>query len=413
MSEYGFDYNIYGFEDTIALTEGKSIKRNKLGNANKRALVLASVASMIDQFNIPNIEILQKLGFTVDVAADFKNPGTITRKRAVELKKKLKGMGVKVIQIGIPRSINPGPLLNAYRELKELARNEEYSVVHCQSPIGGALCRLAFNNEKRKKTRSTSPKMIYMAHGFHFFKGAPKKNWLIFYPIEKILSRHTDVLITINHEDYYRAKKKFYAGKTFYVPGIGVDLEKFANINDEKSHIQKRKEIGVPAEAKMVMSVGELSDRKNHKIVIEALNHINDPEIYYVIVGIGDKKNELKESDKTGRVIFLGYRNDIPELLKCADLFVLPSLQEGLPVALMEAMAAEVATVCSDIRGNQDLIEKSARFRLGDISDIETKILTYLDKDIAGKQIARNSKIINRFSLTSVNKSMEHIYREL
>lgn len=96
----------------------------------------------------------------------------------------------------------------------------------------------------------------------------------------------------------------------------------------------KKREIGVPLGAKLLISVGELSKRKNHRIVVEALQQLPD-DYWYVIVGQGELKEELKRLDKTGRLKLLGYRTDIVELLRCSDLFVFPSLQEGLPVALM------------------------------------------------------------------------------
>ena len=154
----------------------------------KKVLQLASVASMIDQFNLPNIQVLQSLGYSVDVVANFTNPGTITQKRAEELKKRLLNMNVRVYDIAIPRSLNLKAVLSAYKKVKELIMREEYKLVHCHSPIGGVICRQA-----AKKARKKGTKVIYTAHGFHFYDGAPLKNWLIYYPIEKYFSRYTDV----------------------------------------------------------------------------------------------------------------------------------------------------------------------------------------------------------------------------
>ena len=190
--------------------------------SEKKALQLASVASMIDQFNIPNIELLQSLGYSVDVAADFTTPGTITAERAENLKTRLNSMGVRVFDIAIPRSLNPKAIRSAYKQVKALLKKESYKLLHCHSPIGGAIARRAAKGERKKGLR-----VIYTAHGFHFFDGAPLKNWLVFYPVEKWLSRYTDVLITINEEDYERATKRFKAKQTVYVPGVGVDLNRF------------------------------------------------------------------------------------------------------------------------------------------------------------------------------------------
>ena len=172
-----------------------------------RALVLASVASMIDQFNLTNIQLLQSIGYQVDVVADFTNPGNITNERAETLKFNLENKGSIVYDIAIPRTLNPRLIFQAYKKIKMLIDEGEYSLLHCHSPIGGAIARFA-GREKRKK----GLRIIYTAHGFHFYKGAPMKNWIIFYWAEKWLSRYTDVLITINKEDYKRAKENFKGG---------------------------------------------------------------------------------------------------------------------------------------------------------------------------------------------------------
>ena len=171
----------------------------------KKALQLASVASMIDQFNISNIEILQSLGYQVDVVADFTNPGTITTERCENLKKRLSDTNVRFFDIAIPRSLNPRAIFSAYKQVKELLEKENYNLLHCHSPLGGVIARKA-----AKGLRSKGLKVIYTAHGFHFFKGAPLINWLVYYPIEKWLSKYTDTLILINEEDYDLAKRKFY-----------------------------------------------------------------------------------------------------------------------------------------------------------------------------------------------------------
>ena len=173
----------------------------------KKVLMLASVASMIDQFNMPNIQLLQELGYEVHVACNFEKGSTCTQERIQNLKQRLEHMGVEYFQIDFSRNVlRVNEIWKAYRQVERLLEKEKYSFIHCHSPIGGAVGRIA--------AHKTHTKVIYTAHGFHFYKGAPLHNWLIYYPIEKWLSRYTDVLITINKEDYQRAKKKFHAKKT-------------------------------------------------------------------------------------------------------------------------------------------------------------------------------------------------------
>lgn len=369
--------------------------------------MLASVASMIDQFNIPNIKILLSLGYSVDVVADYTNPGNISKERSEDLIKRLKEIGANPIDIPVPRSINPKVVLNAYKLVKKLVCTEHYNLIHCHSPIGGAITRIAAKSE-----RKNGCKVIYTAHGFHFYKGAPLKNWLIFYPVEKSLSKYTDILITINKEDYERATKKFKAKQTVYVPGIGVDTEKF---NSARNGDKIRKEFGLKDTDLIFLSVGELNDNKNHEVVIRALSKIEEKP-YYIIVGKGDKKdylqslvNELGLQDK---VIFAGFRQDVADFYDAADVFIFPSFREGLSVALMEAMASGLPVVCGKIRGNTDLIDAEGGFFFDphDINSVVESIKNELNVD-RNVQKNYNMKKIQQFSLDNVNEHMISIYK--
>ena len=367
----------------------------------KRALQLASVASMIDQFNIPNIEILQSLGYKVDVVADFTNPGTITKDRAEDLKKRLNDMGVKVYDVAIPRSLNPVAIIKAYRKVRYLLYKKKYNLLHCHSPIGGVIARQA-----AKGLRKSGLKVIYTAHGFHFYDGAPFKNWLIFYPIEKLYSRFTDVLITINKEDYKRASEKFKAKKTVYVPGIGVDTEKFKP--DENGREKIRTELGLNDDQIMLLSVGELNENKNHSSVINAIKGISN--LTYVIVGKGDLKDNLEKIAKDNNVDLrlMGFRNDVADFYDAADVYVLPSIREGLNVSLMEAMASGLPVACGRIRGNRDLID-SCLFKPTNTDEIKNSIGQAIEEREKFGQ--RNLRKIQSFNLQTVEKLVSEIYR--
>lgn len=318
----------------------------------KRVLMLASVASMIDQFNTPNIDLLQKMGYDVDVACNFKEGNTCSDKRIAELRKRLAEMQVRCYQIDFARNIkHMRQNMRAYRQVEELMQREHYAFCHCHSPIGGVVARIAGYRTKTK--------VIYTAHGFHFYKGAPLLNWLVYYPVEKLLSHWTEVLITINHEDYELAQKKFKMKKLVYVPGIGVDTYR-ENLSQEAKNA-KRDELGIPRDAFMITNAAEFTPNKNQKTVIEAIEKLNNPNIYFVMCGIGEKKEELecyvKEHGLGEHIRFLGFRNDLHEILQTSDCFVLSSFREGLSVALMEAMAEGLPVICGRIRGNVDLVE--------------------------------------------------------
>ena len=202
----------------------------------KKMLMLASVASMIDQFNMPNIQLLQEMGYEVHVACNFEKGSTCTSERIQKLKNQLKKMEVKYFQIDFSRNIlKINDILKSYKQVKALLQRERYDFIHCHSPIGGAVGRIAGHKMHTK--------VIYTAHGFHFYKGAPIQNWLLYYPIEKWLSRYTDMLITINKEDYQRARKKFHAKETRYIPGVGIDVEKIQAVQVDRE--KKREELGI------------------------------------------------------------------------------------------------------------------------------------------------------------------------
>lgn len=261
-----------------------------------------------------------------------------------------RGWGCKIYPISTSRSpLNTGNL-TAIRQLKKLVEQNQYDIVHCHTPLAAMCTRLACRGVRNRGT-----KVVYTAHGFHFYKGAPAKNWLLYYPIEKFCSFFTDILITINQEDYAFAQTKMKAKKVIYVPGVGIDLRKFASVAVDKN--AKRQDLGVPENAVVLLSVGELNQNKNHESVIRAIAGM---DVYYLIAGIGllqeHLQNVIREVGMGDRVKLLGFRTDIVELCKTADIFVFPSFREGLPVSLMEAMASGLPCVASNIRGVQDLV---------------------------------------------------------
>lgn len=263
--------------------------------------------------------------------------------------------------------------LKAISEIKSIVTENKYDVVHCHTPIASICTRVACNRYRKDGLR-----VVYTAHGFHFFKGSSKLNWLIYYPIEKICSRFTDVLITINNEDYEMARKKMKAKRVEYVPGVGIDVDKFKNTVIDKD--RKRQELGIPKEAFLLLSVGELNKNKNHEVVIEEIAQRNNSNLHYMIAGTGPLETYLfqlaKQLNIAENVHFLGYRTDVEELYKTADMFVLPSLREGLNVSLMEAKAAGLECRCFPIRGNVDIMSAESAY------EFDTKKINYLMKEI-------------------------------
>lgn len=379
----------------------------------KRALMYASVASMIQQFNMENIRLLLEQGYEVDVACNMEQGSTVTEEKIASMKKELEAMGVKVYHIPVPRNITAiGGILESFRLSRRLMNERDYSLIHSHSPIGGMICRLA--NRFSKNYGKTE--MIYTAHGFHFYKGAPKKNWLMFYPVEWLCSRYTDVLITINQEDYALAKSKMKAKRVEYVPGIGIDLKRIAGFP------QKRKEVchslGIPQDSVLMLSVGELNDNKNHGAVVEILDQLPD-NYHYLICGQGANRPVLeaiaKEHGCDSRLHILGYRDDVISVLKSCDLYVFPSRREGLSVALMEAMACGMPCFVSNIRGNCDLIINEEGGALLTVDAFGQELVEKFKKieDMAAFKEncgQKNTQRVNMFSRENVGKRMEWIY---
>ena len=371
----------------------------------KKVLFVATVVKThIMEFHIPYLKMFKEMGWETAVAArnDYENPADCV-------------IPYCDTYYNIPFERNPlkPGNLKAYKELKHIIDEGEYDIIHCHTPVGAMLTRLA-----AKQARKQGTKVFYTAHGFHFYKGAPAINWILYYPVEKWLSRYTDVLITINKEDYERAKT-FKAGKVCYVPGVGIDLKKFnvGYVNKE----QKRKEIGVSADDFVLLSVGELIPRKNHEVVIRALSVLKQLDklnhIEYVICGRGAYETDLKKLaeglDVADHVHFLGYRNDISEICNCADLFVFMSHQEGLPVALMEAMACGLPAVCSNIRGNTDLIEDGVTGLLANNTPEKVaQSISKMKSDTALRNRVASAALqkIKQFDLSSVEDEMSKIY---
>ena len=323
----------------------------------KKALMVSHVAYAIDMFNIPNIRLLISMGYEVQVACNFDDRSSLSDEKVALLKEKLTALGVKYHNIPFERQPLKPANLKAYTQLKKLIDGEKFELIHCHTPVGGIITRLAAAASRRKN----GTRVIYTAHGFHFFKGAPLINWLIYFTAEKLCSYFTDTLITINKEDFSNAQHKLNSKKVCYVPGVGVDTDFFSGTRGKREALLK--EISADENSIILLSIGELSDRKNHSVSIKALSQMKNDNVHLVIAGTGEKREEFlslaKELGVDGRVHLLGFRTDVAELLKSADIFLFPSIQEGLPVALMEAMSCGLPVICSEIRGNTDLIDDS------------------------------------------------------
>lgn len=364
----------------------------------KKVLFTATVVKThINVFHLPYLKWFKEHGYEVHVAAknDFINEPCIIPNCD------------KYYDIKFARFPFSKVNINAYKELKKLIQENNYDIIHCHTPVAGVLTRLA-----ARKNKNTT--VIYTAHGFHFFKGAPLLNWLIYYPVERFCARYTDKLVTINKEDYERAKqfKMRKNGKVYYVPGVGINLEKIQNLRVDIK--QKKAELGISEKTPVLLSVGELIKRKNHESVLNALSRIKDKDFVYLICGRGVLMESLQSLTKhlgiENKVKFLGFRKDIAEICKTADLFIFPSYQEGLPVALMEAIAAGLPVIASNVRGNRDLIDKENLFEPDDVAALTSLIENELDAIEGDGSKKVNYTNLEQYSLKNVLKQMAEIY---
>jgi len=374
-----------------------------------KILFVATVRSHIGQFHMPFIRELKARG--VEVHAAFKDNSA--DKPGLDL-----SAIDKTFEVPFERQPLRPNNIKAYRELKKIIDGNGYDAVHCHTPMGAVITRLAAKSARKKGT-----KVIYTAHGFHFFKGASIKNWMFFYPVEKYLSKYTDCLITINSEDCELAhKKKFRAGKIYKVHGVGVELDKFKAVDaDEKARL--RAEYGYDGDTFIMIYPADLSVRKNQPMLFDALQKIakKNKNVKLLLPGqpirLEEYKRMVSERGIADNVEFLGYRRDINNLVGLSDLSVASSFQEGLPINIIEAMAMGNAIVATDVRGNNDAVEDGVNGYLvpvGDSDLMAEKILELMNDREKLRTFGENGlDMVKDFSTENVNREMLTIYGNL
>jgi len=308
----------------------------------------------------------------------------------------------------LPFTRTPFSLNNliAYKKLSTLVKEKSYDAIFCHEPVGGAMGRLM--------TFSNKLKVVYMAHGFHFFKRAPIINNIIFKPIEWLLSWRTDILITINEEDF-KASEKMHAKKNLLLNGIGVDTSKFRK--HPSSYLKEK--FNLDENSMILLSVGELIKRKNHEIIIRTISHLRNIDIHYFIAGDGPLLESLKNITQSlkieDKIHFLGYCRNVNELCNSCDVFILPSYQEGLSLALMEAMACGKTVIASKIRGNIDLIKDGGY--LVDVDSIEgyKESITqlYKNKKLQERMGIANITDIQKYDIKVIEQKISEIFKTI
>lgn len=368
----------------------------------KKILFVASVTRHIKTFHLPYLKYFKDKGYEVHVASNGDEKIDYCDKH---------------FNLCFERSPFKLNNLKAYKQLKKIIDEGEYEIVHCHTPVASILTRKA----ARKMRRRIGTKVIYTAHGFHFYKGAPLKNWLIYYPIEKKFAKDTDILITINKEDYEFAKRKLKAKKVVHVHGIGVNPKKFMFDISEKERDERRANLTIKPLDFLITYVAELNNNKNQMMLLEAMNILTKdyPNIKLLLAGDGVNKEKIekyiREKKLQSNVLLLGYRTDIPMLLKLSDLYVATSKREGLPVNIVEAMISGLPVVATDSRGQRELVsdgENGYIVKVGDYNELATKIKNiYLDYRIRDRIKEGAKGKVEPYLFENVMKEMKAIYK--
>ncbi|KYG27665.1 glycosyltransferase family 4 protein [Alkalihalobacillus trypoxylicola] len=364
----------------------------------KKVLFCATVDYHFKAFHLPYMKWFKEQGWEVHIAAAGNNELPYTDQK---------------FTIPIQRSPFHYGNIKAFLELKKLIRLNEYDLVHCHTPLGGVLARLASVDEKKKN----GLKIIYTAHGFHFCKGASVMNWLMYYPVEKLLAPLTDCLITINDEDYFLAlAHHFKTSRIERVHGVGVDMDKYKPIDGAEEKLQLRQKLGYREEHFLLFNAAEFNKNKNQKLLIKALATVKDelPTARLLLAGEGSLVEECKRLAYTlgveKQVDFLGFRKDIVELLRISDVALGSSFREGLPVNILEAMACRLPLIVSDNRGHRELV----------MNQVNGFLVAQQDEREFGQRLLelfKNENIRNEFGLNSFahcqSFSLKNVYQEL
>ncbi|UBD67981.1 glycosyltransferase [Bacteroides sp. BFG-257] len=319
----------------------------------KKVLIVASVVSFIEWFNKENVDYLNKeCECELHIACNFDYMEDTDEERTRAYIKKITNEGVILHNIHFVRSPFSCQNIDCYKQLKAIINANHFDLIHVHTPTVGILTRLV-----ARKTRKQGTIVMYTCHGFHFHSAAPKKYWLMFYPMERMMSRFCDYIVTINKEDFKRAKT-FYAPNVCYIPGVGVNINRIRDCKIDKKEYKRN--IGVPEDCILILSIGEMIERKNHEVIIRALAKVENKNVYYAICGKGPLREHLGQlANELGigeRVRFLGFRKDIPELCNTADISAFPSRIEGLGLAGIEAMAAGIPLISSNVHGIKDYV---------------------------------------------------------
>lgn len=338
-----------------------------------KILYTATVASHICQFHLPHFKAFREMGHEIHVAAR----DNLAEKNGLKME-----YVDKFFNIPFRRSPISPKNAAAKKQLKKIIDEGNYDLIVCNTPVGGIVTRSAAKGARKRGTR-----VVYIAHGFHFYRGAPKKNWLLYYPIEKFFAKRCDIVVTITAEDFKLAAEKFKT-KIAHIHGLGVDGLRHHPVNDEEK-LSIRKELGIDENLFICLCTGEINDNKNQAKLVSLV-----PQILKSIQGFklllagngpnGEKiKAQIAQLGIEENVELLGYRPNIEKYIRACDVAASVSKREGLPFNIVEAQLAARPVVCSNNRGHRELVDSGVNgFICNTDAEIVDAIVTlYKDSD--------------------------------
>ena len=372
----------------------------------KKILYITTVSGTINAFLIPHIKMLLEMGYRVDCACNINNP----------IKKELIDMGVEIFEIDFQRNPFNKLNINAIKQIKKLQSDMDYDIIHVHTPVASIISRYALRKFKNTK-------VIYTCHGFHFYKGGSIKNWLLFYPIEKIAARWTDTIITINNEDYKIAKKfkQRNKGRVYQINGVGIDKKEYILNDFDKKEFRKTLEL--ENDDFVILVLAEINENKNHIQLIEALNVVNKKHknIKAVFAGEALLKDEIMKTIKKynldDNIKILGLRNDVNKLINMSDIVVLVSKREGLGKCLLEAMVCKKTVIATNTRGPRQFVRHNENGFLVGINNIDETVNAiyklYEDRYTKEKFEDEAIKTSNEYLLENILKQLKKVYIDL
>lgn len=364
----------------------------------KKVLFVATITGHINSFHIPYLKWFKEQGYEVHVASKENENIEYCDKH---------------FEIPFERFPLKKQNIKAYKQLKNIIEENKYEIIHCHTPVGGVLTRLA----ARKARKKYNTKVIYTAHGFHFYKGAPLLNWIIYYPIEKICAKWTDCLITITNEDDEFAKKHLNAGKIEHVNGVGINTERLKKELTQEEKINFRKKLEIREDDTVFSYIAELNANKNQILLIKTIEELKKerPNIKLLLIGDGPLKSQyqeyIKDKNLENEVKLLGKRQDINELLSITDIYLASSKREGLPVNVMEAMYKGLPIIATDNRGHRELMED---WQNGFIIKNQYELIDKIKNiEISNSREKNKEKAIRKYLLSEVIQKMKKNYEAI